>query len=116
MNLQAGQVDIREIVLRNINKDEADCRKIGILHRFMQLSALSPATRNSHAERHGLLFTGDEVRHWLAKDDNAIGCKCSFTLVLVDSSGNPQFPDVLDRTTSARKKFFAERQAGHHTS
>lgn len=116
MSLQEGDLDIREIVLKNIEKDEADCRKLGIPHRFMQLSALSPTTRNSHADRHGLLFTGDEVRHWLAQDDNAIGCKCSFTLVLVDSSGNPQFPDVLDRTTSARKKFFAERQAGHHSS
>ena len=56
MSLQEGDLDIREIVLKNIEKDEADCRKLGIPHRFMQLSALSPTTRNSHADRHGLLL------------------------------------------------------------
>ncbi|WP_426123944.1 hypothetical protein [Pseudomonas sp. PSPC2-3] len=100
---------IHAMRLSKLAADEADCQRLQIPHRFMQMSALSPSTRDSHATRSGELFTADEVRAWLAKDDNSVGCKCSFVLVLVDDSGNPLSPALVHKLISAREQFFARR-------
>ncbi|MBT1266423.1 hypothetical protein [Pseudomonas sp. VS38] len=100
---------IHAMRLSKLAADEADCQRLQIPHRFMQMSALSPSTRDSHAARSGELFTADEVREWLAKDDNSVGCKCSFVLVLVDDAGNPRSPDLVQKLISAKDNFFARR-------
>ena len=41
---------------------------------MMQLSAFASSSRQSHMDRHGKLFTTDEVRQWLARDANGINC------------------------------------------
>jgi hypothetical protein len=101
--------DIYAMRLSKLAADEADCQRLQIPHRFMQMSALSPSTRDSHAARSGELFTADEVREWLAKDDNSVGCKCSFVLVLVDDAGNPRSPALVQKLILARDNFFAFR-------
>lgn len=101
--------DIHAMKLSKLAADEADCQRLQIPHRFMHMSALSPSTRDSHAARSGELFTADEVRGWLAKDSNSVGCKCSFVLVMVDDAGNPRSPALVQKLISAREKFFARR-------
>lgn len=104
-----SDADIQAMRMSRLAADEADCQRLGIKHRFMHMSALSPSTRDSHAARSGELFTADEVRDWLAKDDNSTGCKCSFVLVLVDDAGNPGSPALIQRLITARDTFFARR-------
>ena len=101
--------DLQKMRMRKLEKDEEDCRRLQISHRFMHLSALSPSTRLSHAERHGHLFTADEIREWLNIDGNNTSCKCAFTLVLVDEHGAPHTPALVQKVVNAREAFFARR-------
>ncbi|WP_342309726.1 hypothetical protein WLF14_14035 [Pseudomonas fluorescens] len=101
--------DVHAMRLSKLAADEDDCQRLQIPHRFMHMSALSPSTRDSHAARSGGLFTADEVKEWLVKDDNSVGCKCSFVLVLVDEAGNPRSPALVQKLISARDNFFALR-------
>lgn len=75
--------------LRRARMDEAeDARqRQGIRLAMKHFSANSPTTRQSHAARHGQLFTVQEVREFYAVDANGINCKCSQVEVLVDESG-----------------------------
>lgn len=104
-----GRFRLQRIRLEELARDEADCERLQTLHRFMHMSALSPSTRDSHAKRHGELFTADEIREWMSQDGNSIGCKCSFTAVLVDEFGNPHSAALVQRLVSARERFFARR-------
>lgn len=101
---------VQQMRMRNLEEDEADCHRLGIMHRFMHISALSPTTRASHVARHGWLYTADDIRHWMAKDDNAIDCHCAFTLVLVDERGKPRNSSLLARADVARQKYFSDRE------
>lgn len=101
--------DLHQMRLNGLAKDEADCNRLNILHRFMHMSALSPSTRTSHAERSGELFTAEEIRDWMNRDGNSVGCKCSFTLVLVDEFGKPRSPGLVQRLVSAREVFLFRR-------
>ncbi len=62
--------------LRRAHWDEADSAReqLGIRTLEMHLSALSPTTRESHARRHGRLYTTQEVREWYTQDGNGINC------------------------------------------
>ncbi|PHS13480.1 MAG: phage head morphogenesis protein [Blastopirellula sp.] len=75
--------------LRRARMDEAeDARqRQGIRLAMKHFSANSSTTRQSHAARHGLLFSVQAVREWYAQDANGINCKCSQVEVLVDESG-----------------------------
>lgn len=91
--------------LKNARLDEdADARdRLGILMKQMQISALSPTTRPTHAARHAHLYTEKEVRDWRAVDANDINCKCSFVAVLIDEEGNPLTPSIIARAKAMRK-------------
>jgi hypothetical protein len=91
--------------MAKLKSDEEDANRLGISHRFMHLSALSPSTRRSHAERSGNLYTAGEIRVWMAEGDNAVGCKCAFTQVLVDRDGHPLSPGLVQRVVLARKSY-----------
>lgn len=110
MDRQTKNSELQQERMRALDEDEADCLRLGILHRFMHISALTPSTRTSHAERHGRLFTADEIKRWMAEDDNAIDCHCTFTLVLVDENGSPRITNISVRAAVARQKFFSRRE------
>lgn len=92
--------------LRRSRWDEADdaTERYGILIRLLHLSALSPTTRQTHALRHGKLYTTDEVREWYSINSNAINCKCTQVSVLVDEAGNPLNPNVIDMAQKRLEK------------
>lgn len=84
---------------RRARLDEAQDaqQSLGLQTKMLWLSALSPTTRDTHARRHGKLYTAQEVREFYSRDANAINCKCAQTEVLVDDEGNPRTPGVVDR-------------------
>lgn len=90
--------------LRRARWDEHDSASddLGLNVRLLHLSALSPTTRQTHALRHGRLYTSEEVRDWYSLNGNAINCKCSQVTVLVDEKGVPLNSSVID---IARKEF-----------
>ncbi len=82
-----------------------DAQSLGILVGVMHLSALSPTTRITHAERHGWVGTVAEERAWFAEGANRINCKCSPSEMLLNEDGTPLFEDVVERTQAARGEY-----------
>lgn len=79
----------------------------GMKHLYMHLSALSPTTRKSHAERHGKLYTAQQVRDFWSDQANIEGCKCSVVAVMVDENNQPVVPAIVDRARATYKKMAA---------
>lgn len=60
----------------------------GLRARVMHISALLPTTRESHAVRHGRIYTTTEQTDWWSTGANRINCHCSTRAVLIDEDGN----------------------------
>lgn len=69
--------------LRTARMDEAEAASDELNLRTMQMhiSALSPTTRLSHAQRHGKTYTIDEQREWWSRSPNSINCYLPGTVV-----------------------------------
>lgn len=102
---------IHAMRMARIDQDEIMAQRYGTRYKLMQLSALSPATRASHAARHGKLFTPAEVRAWYERDGNADDCKCSFVQVLLDERGRPFTPAIIERAEAGFAKIKARGEA-----
>lgn len=96
--------------LRRGRLDEAtDAQeRLGIKTGMLWASALKPTTRESHARRHGRVYTIEEVRDFYSRDGNAINCFCGQTEVLLDENGNPTSRRAIDRMTAKRQAYLAE--------
>lgn len=94
--------------LRRARLDESDdaADEYALNMRQMHLSALSPTTRRSHAERHGNLYTSEQVRDWYSEGGNSINCKCSQSEVLVDNNGEPLVKAATSRVRAAKVRYF----------
>lgn len=94
--------------LRRARWDEAEdaAINVGVRTKQMHLSALSPTTRETHARRHGNLYSVQEVREWYSQDGNAINCKCSQVPVLVDSDGKPVIDRQVKRAKVQKERYF----------
>lgn len=60
----------------------------GLIGKVMHISALSPTTRESHADRHNRLYSTNEQLRWWNSGSNRIYCKCTVASVLLDNQGN----------------------------
>lgn len=92
--------------LRRARWDETESaqEKYGIKTMLMHISAWSPTTRHSHSERHGKLYTVDEVREWYSIGANSINCKCTQIEVMVDDKGEPLVPAIIERAKKMKPK------------
>ena len=94
--------------LRRATWDETQdaSQRLGIRTGLLWFSALSPTTRQTHARKHGLVYSQEEVREFYSVDGNAINCKCSQTPTLLDEDGNPEVGDRLrSRLREQRREF-----------
>lgn len=93
--------------LRQARLDESEItqREMNLRTMQMHISALSPTTRESHAMRHGNLYTITEQREWWAESPNAINCKCSTTSVLVDANGQPFVDTPIKRASAVKSRW-----------
>nr|WP_315528256.1 hypothetical protein [uncultured Achromobacter sp.] len=87
---------LHENRMKRLEADEAAAKKMGFNQKYMHLSALSPTTRKSHAARHGQLFTANEVRQFWSDKENVAGCKCTAVAVMLDKSGKPLLPIIIE--------------------
>lgn len=101
-NRNLDSTDIHAMRMARIEAEQVDAKRLGIQHLYMHISALSPTTRPTHAARHGLLYTEEEIQEWWASDGNDVGCKCTTVMILVDEDGNPMTPSIIER---ARKTY-----------
>lgn len=95
--------------LRRARWDEHDdaVESMNLPFMLMHYSALSRTTRKTHAERHALLYTSEQVREWYSHDGNSINCKCTQISVLVDQNQKPVVPRIIDRARAVEKKMRA---------
>lgn len=95
------------MALRRGTWDETeDARqRLGIRTQLLWFSALSSTTRQSHARKHGLTLSQEEVREFYSRDANAIACKCSQQPILTDEDGNPVGADLIARLRRQRAQF-----------
>lgn len=104
-NLQ--DLKLHAMRMKRIDDEELAVRKYGLNVRWLHLSALSPSSRKSHTERHGKLFTFNEVRQFWSTPENIAGCKCSVSAIQVDEAGNPFTPAALERARATYLKMKA---------
>lgn len=107
MHGRLSDLELQAMRMSKLASDEDDAQRLKISHRFMHLSALSPTTRRSHAERSGNLYTAEEIRNWMSEDDNSVGCKCAFTQILVNGEGQPRTANLVERAVRAREIYLA---------
>lgn len=100
--------------LRTARMDETTdaAVRLGVKVRSLHISALSPTTRQSHAERHGRLFEVQEERDWFAGSGVSVNCKCSVSEVLVDDDGKPLSPGLIGRLEKSRARWRAAQAEG----
>lgn len=85
--------------------------KFGLKTKLLHTSAMIfERTRESHAERHGRLYTREEISAWYAVDGNAINCLCSQTEVVVDAAGQPLLGRKLIERMGAQRDQFLGRK------
>lgn len=96
--------DLHKKRMERLEAAIASAIRYGLQVKYMHLSALSPTTRKSHAERHGQLFTGQEMLDFWADPENARDCKCSFAQIMVDKNGRPLNSTIQKRTLSAYQR------------
>lgn len=104
-----AQTDITD-TLRQARWAESDYARdeLGVNTGLLHTSAFLPTTRQSHAARHGKVYTSDEVREWYGRDGNRYRCHCAQTECLLDAEGRPILTDAL-KATMAKERAAWER-------
>lgn len=104
------------MALKRARWDESEeaNEKYGLRMKEMHLSALLPTTRPHHADRHGNLYTMDEVRDWWAEDANAINCHCTTVSVMVDANDKPIVQEIVDKAVKTKENV-AKREGARQT-
>ncbi len=106
----AKQLSQTEITgaLRKARQDEATEANVllGLNVAILWSSALIPTTRITHAQRHGGVYSPQEVAEFYSRDGNRYNCHCGNTEVLI-VDGEPQITDrAKERYTEAKSAWF----------
>ncbi len=92
-----------------MEEDEQIMEDYGIRTMQMHFSALSPTTRESHAARHGGLFTIEQQQNWWSDGANSINCRCVSISLLVDADNKPLDPAIVERAKRIKQTVEARR-------
>lgn len=105
-----AQTDITG-TLREARAAEADhaSEEMGLNIGLLWTSALKPTTRQTHAARHGKVYTTAEVREFYGRDGNRYRCHCSTTEALLDENGTPILSPSLKRTMAREREVWDRR-------
>ena len=107
--------DAKRIAHTEVNKAYNDAKlkatdmlaqRTGLRAGVIHISALTPTTRTTHADRHGNAYTTSDQTGWWNEGANRINCKCSTRTILIDRSGN--VVDVAEQDViKAERSFFS---------
>ena len=91
-----AQSSAKRIAETEVNKAYNDAKlsaadlmseRTGLRSAVVHISALTPTTRQTHADRHGNVYTTTDQLQWWNMGVNRINCKCTTETVLVDKKG-----------------------------
>ncbi|SWW18561.1 phage head morphogenesis protein, SPP1 gp7 family [Klebsiella pneumoniae] len=93
--------------LRQAQWNETDwaADRLGMNTGLLWLSALKPTTRSWHANRHGKVYTTEQVRDFYAENGNRYNCYCSQIPVLLNDDGSIYNKGLADNLATERKKW-----------
>lgn len=99
--------------LRQARWDESDdARKIlGLDTAIFWTSALLPTTRITHAARHGLIFSTDNVREFYGKNGNRYRCHCGNTEVILINGQPDLSARITDQYKEEKKQWDRDHEA-----
>lgn len=105
-----AQTDITG-TLREARWAESDHARdeMGIRTGLLHTSAFLPTTRQSHAARHGKVYSTTDVREWYAKDGNRYRCHCGQTECLLDDEDAPILTDSLKGAMAKERQVWQKR-------
>ncbi|WP_343639014.1 phage minor head protein [Roseateles sp.] len=103
-----AQTDITDS-LRQARWAESDqaAEEFGLNIAELWTSALLPTTRPWHADRHGRVYTTEQVRKFYAERGNRYSCHCGQTECLLDENGRPILTDRLKAAMAKELKDWA---------
>jgi len=108
---QLAQTEITG-ALRKARQDEATEANVllGLNVAILWSSALIPTTRVTHAQRHGGVYSPQEVAEFYSRDGNRYNCHCGNTEVLI-VDGEPQMTErAKERYAEAKSAWFGSRK------
>lgn len=108
---QLAQTEITG-ALRKARQDEATEANalLGLNVAILWSSALIPTTRVTHAQRHGGVYSPQEVAEFYSRDGNRYNCHCGNTEVLI-VDGEPQMTErAKERYADAKAAWFGSRK------
>jgi len=73
--------------LAKTNSVDIASEQTGLRSGVLHISALTTTTRNSHANRHGNIYSTVDQNQWWSRNANRINCLCSVKSVLIDKQG-----------------------------
>ncbi len=83
-------------------------KQTGLRAAVIHISALTPTTRQTHADRHGNAYTTADQRQWWAITPNRINCLCSVRSVLIDRQGNVVQAELQADIKAEGEEFFSD--------
>ena len=108
---QLAQTEITG-ALRKARQDEATEANVllGLNVAVLWSSALIPTTRVTHAQRHGGIYSPQEVAEFYSRDGNRYNCHCGNTEVLI-VDGEPQMTErAKERYAEAKAEWMAGKK------
>lgn len=93
--------------MQRFEEDVAATRRMKLNMGYMHFSSLSATTRKSHADRHGKLFTAEEIRAFWMDPENIAGCRCSVVAVMLNKDNQPVVPAIVENAREAYEKMAA---------
>jgi len=108
---QLAQTEITG-ALRKARQDEATEANVllGLNVAILWSSALIPTTRVTHAQRHGGVYSPQEVAEFYSRDGNRYNCHCGNTEVLI-VDGEPQVTErAKERYAEAKSAWLGSRK------
>ena len=93
--------------LRQAQWNETDwaADRLGLNTGLLWLSALKPTTRAWHANRHGKVYTTEDVRDFYAENGNRYNCYCSQIPVLLNDDGSIFNEGLTEKLAKERKQW-----------
>lgn len=100
---QTEQLGAYRQAQRNETKWAKD--RLGLNTAMLHLSALLPTSRVTHVERHGHIYTPEEIEQWYSEDGNRYNCHCTQIPVVLDDDGNLVNTGMVNRLAAERSKW-----------
>lgn len=90
---------VNSMRMKKILKENEDVKRLGIQVKYMCLSLMC----EHHKSLHGELFGIEEITALYRLDNVPEDCRCGVTQVLVDETGKPRNPNVVENVKSQAK-------------